>query len=74
MNSTILNYPGFQDLPKSIRQMLVMSEEYFFRDSQPKPSECFRVILATFLPRRNQARGWVSDAEPDPQYSKEQAA
>jgi hypothetical protein len=37
MNSTILNYPGFQDLPKSIRQMLVMSEEYFFRDSQPKP-------------------------------------
>jgi hypothetical protein len=36
MNSTILNYPGFQDLPKSIRQMLVMSEEYFFGDSQPK--------------------------------------
>jgi hypothetical protein len=37
MKSTIVNYPGFQDLPKFIRQMLVMSEEYFFHDSQPRP-------------------------------------
>ena len=35
MNS-ILSYPGFGDLPKSIRQLLVKSEEYCFHDHQPK--------------------------------------
>ena len=36
MNETILNYPGFWDLPKSIRQLLVKSEEYFFHGFQPR--------------------------------------
>jgi hypothetical protein len=30
MNTTILNYPGFQTLPKGIKQMLVASEAHFF--------------------------------------------
>jgi hypothetical protein len=30
MNTTILNYPGFQSLPKGVRQMLLVSEAYFF--------------------------------------------
>jgi hypothetical protein len=30
MHTTILNYPGFQALPKGIKQMLVASEEHFF--------------------------------------------
>jgi hypothetical protein len=30
MNTTILNYPGFQTLPKEIRQMLVVSEAHYF--------------------------------------------
>ncbi|HUD48816.1 MAG TPA: hypothetical protein VMR33_18430 [Candidatus Baltobacteraceae bacterium] len=30
MNATILNYPGFQTLPKGIKQMLVASEAHFF--------------------------------------------
>jgi len=35
MNTTILNYPGFQTLPKGIKQMLVVSEAHFFE--QPAP-------------------------------------
>ncbi len=30
MNTTIMNYPGFQTLPKGIKQMLLVSEEHFF--------------------------------------------
>ncbi len=30
MNTSILNYPGFQSLPKGIKQMLVASEAHFF--------------------------------------------
>ncbi len=32
MNTTILNYPGFQSLPKGVRQMLLVSEAYFFNE------------------------------------------
>ena len=35
MNTTILNYPGFQTLPKAVKQMLLLSEEHFFE--QPAP-------------------------------------
>ena|SRR5665213_2201805 len=35
MNATILNYPGFQTLPKGAKRMLVASEAYFF--DQPAP-------------------------------------
>jgi hypothetical protein len=31
-NTTILNYPGFQTLPKGVRQMLLVSEAYFFNE------------------------------------------
>jgi len=30
MNTTILSYPGFQTLPRGIKQMLVASEAHFF--------------------------------------------
>jgi len=30
MITTILNYPGFQTLPKGVRRMLLVSEAYFF--------------------------------------------
>jgi hypothetical protein len=30
MHTTILNYPGFQTLPKGIKQMLTVSEAHFF--------------------------------------------
>jgi hypothetical protein len=30
MDTTILNYPGFQTLPKGVRRMLIVSEEFFF--------------------------------------------
>jgi hypothetical protein len=30
MNTTILNYPGFQRLPKGVKQMLLVSESHFF--------------------------------------------
>jgi len=35
MNTTILNYPGFQTLPKGVKQMLLVSEAHFF--DQPAP-------------------------------------
>jgi len=35
MNTTILNYPGFQTLPKGVRQMLLVSEAYFFNEPAP---------------------------------------
>ena len=35
MNTTILNYPGFQTLPKGVKQMLLISEAHFFE--QPAP-------------------------------------
>jgi len=30
MNETILNYPGFQNLPKGVKRMLLASETHFF--------------------------------------------
>lgn len=35
MNATILNYPGFQTLPKGVKQMLLMSETHFFKEAVP---------------------------------------
>ena len=35
MKSFILTYPGFQTLPRGIKQMLVASENNFFGDAKP---------------------------------------
>ena len=35
MNTTILNHPGFQTLPKGLRQTLLFSETYFFNEAAP---------------------------------------
>jgi hypothetical protein len=34
MDTTILNYSGFQSLPKGVRRMLVASETFFFEQPQ----------------------------------------
>ena len=39
MNTTILNYPGFQTLPKGVRQMLLVSEAYFFNEPASRHQE-----------------------------------
>jgi len=39
MNTTILNYPGFQDLPRGVRRMLLVSEAYFFNEPAPDHHE-----------------------------------
>jgi hypothetical protein len=39
MNTTILNYPGFQTLPKGVRQMLLVSEAYFFNEPASQHQE-----------------------------------
>jgi hypothetical protein len=39
MNTTILNYPGFQSLPKGARQMLLVSEAHFFEESATHAAE-----------------------------------
>jgi hypothetical protein len=35
MKSIILTYPGFQALPRGLKQMLVASESVFFGDAKP---------------------------------------
>jgi hypothetical protein len=37
MDTTILNDPGFQTLPKGVKRMLVASEAYFFDQPAPHP-------------------------------------
>jgi hypothetical protein len=32
-------FPGFHDLPKGIRQMLLVSESHFFAESSPRPTQ-----------------------------------
>jgi hypothetical protein len=39
MNTSILSYPGFQSLPKGVKQMLVASEEHFFEQPVSHYSE-----------------------------------
>jgi hypothetical protein len=36
MTTTILDYPGFQALPKGVKQMLLASESYFFDQAAPR--------------------------------------
>jgi hypothetical protein len=39
MSASILNYPGFQNLPKGARQMLLISEAHFFEQSASHHAE-----------------------------------
>jgi len=39
MNTTILNYPGFQALPKGVKRMLLVSEAHFFDQSASHQQE-----------------------------------
>jgi len=35
---SIMTYPGFQTLPRAIKQMLVTSESGFFNEAKPSPA------------------------------------
>jgi len=35
MKTIVLTYPGFQSLPKGIKQLLVASESHFFGEATP---------------------------------------
>ena len=35
MRTIVLTYPGFQSLPKGIKQLLVASESHFFGEATP---------------------------------------
>jgi hypothetical protein len=52
MNMTILNYPGFQTLPKGVRQMLLVSEAYFFNEPASRPPE--QMVIARRANRGNE--------------------
>jgi hypothetical protein len=43
MNTTILNYPGFQNLPRGVKQMLLASEAHFFDQAAPHYKDQERV-------------------------------
>jgi len=36
MNSIVWTYPGFESLPKGIKQMLVASEAHFIKEAKPR--------------------------------------
>jgi hypothetical protein len=38
MNSITTTYPGFQSLPKGVKQMLVVSESLFFEQARGSPN------------------------------------
>jgi hypothetical protein len=35
MKSIVFTYPGFQSMPKGLKQMLVVSESVFFTEARP---------------------------------------
>jgi hypothetical protein len=39
MNTSVINYPGFQTLPKAVKKMLLVSEAHFFEQPAPHPQE-----------------------------------
>lgn len=70
MNTSILNYPGFQALPKGVKQMLLVSESHFFdqppthrheEKTAPREKGNFRG-LRNFLTRPLILRGAPMDA------------
>lgn len=46
MRTIVLTYPGYQSLPKGIKQMLVASENFYFDEikSAPAKADADRVI------------------------------
>lgn len=61
MNSFIYSYPGFQTLPRGIKQMLVTSEDNFFKNARPTPINRKNVkgksgLAAILSSRRNRPR------------------
>ncbi len=42
MKSIMVTYPGFQDLPKTIKRMLLVSEDFFFGDTAIEGSQAVR--------------------------------
>jgi hypothetical protein len=61
MNTTILNFPDFQSMPRGIKQMLLVSEAHFFDQAtshyheqkaaaqETKTSRGFKAVLASLL-------------------------
>jgi hypothetical protein len=70
MNTSILNYPGFQTLPKGTRQMLLFSETHFFNQQASHPTAQkgaaqegrTHQALKIFLTNLSIASGVASDA------------
>jgi hypothetical protein len=38
LNSISATYPGFQSLPKGVKQMLLVTESVFFEEARPLPN------------------------------------
>jgi hypothetical protein len=70
MNTSIMNYPGFQNLPKGARQMLLFSETHFFNEDAARPAaqadaareRRSRQALRSLMTRLTIAAGIPSDA------------
>jgi hypothetical protein len=52
MRSIMLTYPGFQSLPRGLKQMLVTSESRFFSDARPSMAHGTSGKLAHAQPPR----------------------
>jgi len=66
MKSIMLTYPGFQTLPRGLKQMLIASESDFFTTARPAPRVVNRrvtVPLPTSRSRPN-AANWPESNYP----------
>jgi hypothetical protein len=57
MKLIMTTYPGFQELPKGVKQMLLVSESHFFaegraRAERPEASHVFAVSFPVAIPNR----------------------
>ena len=58
MKSIVLTYPGYQTLPRSLKQLLVASETHFFseattRSIKPRPQTSAFPAPATLKPKQD---------------------
>ena len=59
MRTIILTYPGFQSLPKGVKQMLVASENFFFGDAEAAGEKIAQPNLLTRPPADVRGRGFL---------------
>jgi hypothetical protein len=64
MNSIVWTYPGFQTLPKGVKQMLVASEAHFFNETKQAWSSAVLGKLKSGTASKPRGAGLVGGQTP----------